>query len=729
MLYAKSNPVESIQEHINKLINNMKILESIYGDKILRNKGFDKERFFYLLRLACLYHDVGKVYTPFQNKILKSINKEEIPTDLSYSYIKHEQLSPLFIPFDELDLQKEEIILLMQSIYFHHERNVSEVSRDIVDKIIKEDILPRLDSIQEELDINLNRKPDNFYLSKVNKRIKYEDDLFIEYCLLKGLLHRIDHSSSANIVIESESEVGIDECAEKYLTTKFNDINELQKCAKESKNKNIIVLGSTGIGKTEAALLWSGNEKVFFTLPIRISINAIYDRIRDLIEYDNVGLLHSSALDYLENKNSKDLDNEIRKYEESKHFASKVTTCTIDQIFPFVFKYKGYEKVYSTFSYANIIIDEIQAYNPEIVAIILKGLEMINRLGGKFMIMTATLPSIYKEELNKMGINFEYGEYLKDINRHKICIKDKEVSEDINEIIEKGKKSKVLVIVNTVNKAIELYDELSKKDIKINLFHSRFIWNDRNVKENDIKEFSINKEQSGVWITTQIVEASLDIDFDYLYTEMSTLDSLFQRMGRCYRSREYNNIEANVYIYTCNVSGIKYVYDEDIFRKSIELLREYNGKILLENDKVKLVDILYSKEMLEGTDFLKKFKDGLKILNEIVDYSVDKGDAQRLLRNIDNVTVIPQKVYNDNLDLFKNYEDEVVLSKRYGYKRKINELTVSISRGQASKFKNQISPIPYIDNIFIINLKYDENMGLILKEDEEYSLSERFGDL
>lgn len=59
-----------------------------------------------------------------------------------------------------------------------------------------------------------------------------------------------------------------------------------------------------------------------------------------------------------------------------------------------------------------------------------------------------------------------------------------------------------------------------------------------------------NKGSTGIWITTQIVEASLDVDFDYLFTEMSTLDSLFQRFGRCFRSRHYKKEEPNVYIYT-----------------------------------------------------------------------------------------------------------------------------------------------------------------------------------
>ena len=144
-------------------------------------------------------------------------------------------------------------------------------------------------------------------------------------------------------------------------------------------------------------------DKTFFTLPLRTSINAIYDRIEDDIKYNHTGLLHSTALEYLKEKD--EFKNQEEKYNQTKNLFEKVTTCTIDQIFPFVFKYKGYERIYATLSYSKIIIDEIQAYSPEIVAAILKGIEMINRIGGKFMIMTATLPRLYKEELERQGIN------------------------------------------------------------------------------------------------------------------------------------------------------------------------------------------------------------------------------------------------------------------------------------------------------------------------------------
>lgn len=54
----------------------------------------------------------------------------------------------------------------------------------------------------------------------------------------------------------------------------------LQIFCQENDENNIVVIGSTGMGKSEAALLWSNSSKTFFTLPIRISINAIYDRIQ-----------------------------------------------------------------------------------------------------------------------------------------------------------------------------------------------------------------------------------------------------------------------------------------------------------------------------------------------------------------------------------------------------------------------------------------------------------------
>lgn len=723
--YAKSNPTETIKEHTDKLLENLEILKNEYGDKITQSIEMPKERFWQLMKIICQYHDTGKVFSGFQNVIREAIGEKLIPTKFDNQEIKHEQISPMFVPYKQYEMTKKERKLVYQAIYYHHERNNKiHIDRELLEEIIKEDIEPNIEKIEKELQIEIS-KLSTLYLGMVEgqARITEGDELYNEYCLMKGLLHRLDHCSSAWIAVEDQTKDEIADFVKEFMKKQNFKENDLQQFTEKNQDKNVIVIGSTGMGKTEGALLWSKNDKTFFTLPLRISINAIYDRIKDTIGYRHVGLVHSTALDYLDEKNEED---EFNKIQQARNLYEKITTCTIDQIFPFVFKYRGYEKIYATLSYSKVVIDEIQAYSPEIVAVLLKGLQMINNLDGKFMVMTATLPRIYREKLQEMGIKFEYNEFIKDTKRHKFEIIDKSINEDIDEIKEKSKNKKVLIIVNTINKAIELYKFLKNEGVeKVNLLHSRFEQEDRSEKERDIKEFSKQKDESGIWITTQIVEASLDIDFDMLYTEMSTLDSLFQRFGRCYRSRKYEGKEPNIKIHIKETSGVGYIYDKEIHQKSIELLQDYNGQILEEKTKIDLVDKLYSKEMLQNTDFYKKFNEAFRVLDNIIDYDTSKNDAQRILRNINNIDVIPKIIYDNNLNLFEEYSKESDKKKKYELKRRIDKLFISISSSNKKKLGNLIIECPYIKEKYIIDTKYDNEIGLLLENDEEYSMNSR----
>lgn len=725
MYYAKSNPIETIEEHTSKLLENMLLLKKLYGEQILKEADFDRNKFWTLLEIICKYHDLGKVYTPFQNIIREKLQEPSLNTKFNYDVIKHEQLSPMFIPIEKYSLSKDEKKLIYQAIYYHHERDSKDINNLYVQEIIEKDIKPQIEQIKKEISYEIEENINCMYIKYVQNRIKENDRLYIEYCLLKGILHRLDHCSSAKIEVEENTLENIANYVDKFMKERNFQKNDLQEFCTQNSNSNLLVIGSTGMGKTEASLFWSNGAKTFFTLPIRTSINAIYDRIKENIGYQYTGLLHSTALDYLEEKD--EFCNQEEIYNQSQNLYKKITTCTIDQIFPFVFKYKGYEKMYATLSYSKVIIDEIQAYSPEIVAIILKGLEMIYKIGGKFMVMTATLPQIYKKELEKLGIEFKFNEFIKQTQRHKIKLEDKDIIEDIKIIKEKAKNNKVLIIANTVNKAIELYLKLiQEKTNNVQLLHSRFIYNDRSKKEEKIKEFSRQRGEFGIWITTQIVEASIDIDFDYLYTEMSTLDSLFQRLGRCYRSRQYDRKDENIHIYTKNMSGIKYIYDEEINKKSIQLLKKYDGKILEEKDKVKLVDTLYSEEMLKDSKFLKNFRSGMNVLNNLLDYQTGKREAQKLLRNIENISVIPKNIYEENIILFENYVKEKNYKECHNIKRKIDRLTISISQSQQRKLFDRLTKNPYIDEIWIADLKYDENVGMLLKKDEEYEENEKF---
>ena len=115
----------------------------------------------------------------------------------------------------------------------------------------------------------------------------------------------------------------------------------------------------------------------------------------------------------------------------------------------------------------------------------------------------------------------------------------------------------------------------------------------------------------------------------------------------------------------------------------------------------------------------------MDILNNIVDYDTNKGEAQKLLRNIDNITVIPKKIYDENLDLFKLYENEKQCKEKFRIKTKIKKLTTSITSSQHQRLREYISPNPYIEEIPVVDLKYNKEIGLLLEKDEEYELDAR----
>lgn len=91
----------------------------------------------------------------------------------------------------------------------------------------------------------------------------------------------------------------------------------------------------------------------------------------------------------------------------------------------------------------------------------------------------------------------------------------------------------------------------------LRILHNKFIKQDRSNKEEDILEFGKTYRENNVinngniiWITTSIVEASLNIDFDFLFTELSDLSALFQRMGRCNRKGIKDTLEYNCFVFT-----------------------------------------------------------------------------------------------------------------------------------------------------------------------------------
>lgn len=707
--YAKSKKVQFTSERINEIKKNMKNIEECLKENLtetdveilnssitdIAEKTEEKQKtlkehhkdivtcaemFFLeygeyftekekkLVVEACRIHDLGKVNLVFQAMICPKL-AEKFHIDVRKTpQIPHGFLSAVTISLDEFDdlselFSDKDFGPFITAVYYHHDREDhynSPAIRKYAEKYYMKQIEEYLNRKIRKL--NCSNLDDLLFRNNVYTG-KYipDSNAWKEYLLIKGLLNKFDYTVSAGYE-NAESAIDLHEKKlvkniEKFLNGK--ELRPAQKFMKMNRDKNLIVIAPTGSGKTEASLLWMNGEKSFYTLPLKVSSNAIYLRIKENYEYKDVALLHSDAMAvYLREYNGNEDIGE--KYERSKMLSQPLTVCTVDQLFRFVYRALGTEIFAATLKYSKLVLDEIQAYEPRVIATIIYGLKMIQEMGGKFAIITATFSPVLKYFMEQYGLvegkqyifkDFTGKEYqVEKYPRHKVEIRHSEMN--LDEIRLRGKNRKVLVICNTVSKAQKLYKKLEGENVW--LLHSKYIRRDRAFLERKIMGFSESGE-SGIWITTQIVEASLDIDFDILYTEMCTADSLLQRMGRCNRKGRYCPNEANIVVFD-NRNGVsegkrRSVYEDKLYDRSLELLSKYEHILFSEDKKTAYMNEVYSVDGVKETIYFENIQKDLKLFSEIhpTEYSADEAEV----RDIRSVTIVPENVYVENQNLFE----------------------------------------------------------------------------
>lgn len=200
-------------------------------------------------------------------------------------------------------------------------------------------------------------------------------------------------------------------------------------------------------------------------------------------------------------------------------------------------------------------------------------------------------------------------------------------------------------------------------------------------------------------VTTQVVEASLDIDFDVLYTELSDISGLLQRMGRVFRNRSLLEDKVNIHVFVGNStlpSGIrddvsKYdsIIDIDIFKKSRDAILKYNNMKLNELEKMKLVEEVYSVEHLENSNYFKKIKKIIDDYEGIIPYDLKKNEER--LRDIVSKAIIPLCIYEINKDKINEVINRIKVandfSERVQLKEEFMKKTLTVSEGIFDRVK------------------------------------------
>lgn len=731
-LLAKPN--ESLISHTDWALSVWDIVFQQYKS-IIPNNHFWEDTY-----VSVLLHDIGKSALNFQDAMYNRARNND-------DYIRHELYSGAFILLnDKTKYIKNPLSVL--SVYSHHKDLVEGVfdrENDYVDvKFNKESYDSIICYYQQKLDEKgivatfddrviaklSNQLKTNLLIITFKNFLKGTSDKFDSvtrkwYINHKAILTICDWLGSAHKEPDKGMTFYVDGLTEKIVAKLMNEgkthiaksfrFREFQLSSVVP--ENVIAIAPTGSGKTEAALLWASQkkalERIIYLLPTRVTSNAIHKRLQSYFDNTEVAIVHSSALFY---RKETDENYDQKEYLKDRTFFQNVNVCTIDQVLTQGFNL-GYWEL-KTFHMMNawVVIDEIHLYAPYTLALIISTITYLkSEFGARFFIMSATMPSklqqLLRKTLGEGDYQFIKDKELLDKTRNIFETRDYLIDDLLDEIrSEIESKKKVLVVVNTVDEAIRIYNAL--KDFASNAFcyHSRFMQKDRLDKEKEIQKAEIS-DKSLLLVATQVVEVSLDIDFDILYSENAPIDAIVQRAGRVNRKREKTNTK--VIVFKESEITRKWVYDvPDILDNTFSSLQNHGGESLTEMQLLEMVDEVYKDIDIETNEH---FIDGKRKYNEIqrnlhyIKDNINKDDVYTR-EGLDTISVIPM-INQAN----KEGEEEEYWYSEFKNKQAFEKAKHELSVRKSKKFKYRIEKdgkgFNYID------ADYNYEVGLVFRQD------------
>jgi len=438
-----------------------------------------------------------------------------------------------------------------------------------------------------------------------------------------------------------------------------------------------VLVAPTGSGKTESALLWACSQanglkppsRLFYTLPYQASMNAMYDRLDNKGFPGQVGLDHSRSMLALyrrfleesqDRKQSVRLARLAKKLSRLHYFPVRVLSPY--QMLKAPYQLKGYEALLTDFFGAAFIFDEIHAYDAgRLAAILATARYLRENYGASFFVMSATLSSLVinrlTEALGSEIIIEATQEVFNKFRRHRLMVRDGELLQEswLDKIAEEAVMgSSVLVCCNTVKRAQQAYRELSQRlkgSPEVVLLHGRFNSRDRLDKEKIVRYASGSdspQRRPVVLVATQVVEVSLDIDLDVIYTDPAPLEALIQRFGRINRRQRWKEgALVNVFREPSDGQGI---YKKELVRESLKVLSVNEGKMIDEAVVSDWLNSIYSGDIadswnLEYQQAYEKFE--MACLRSLRPFEADESLEEMFYRAFNTVEVLPASLEGD----------------------------------------------------------------------------------
>jgi CRISPR-associated endonuclease/helicase Cas3 len=734
-------------------------------------------RLWHQLFWACMLHDFGKVARGFQH-MLATDGKDSWPH-------RHEVASLAFVGWLFPDTESDDYQWVVAAIVSHHKdaKTITENYRGLssIQSIVAELTTAPLEelwkwiheyAVQWQTQLGLAEygieHPALLPQGQAMAHVRIEGSAHIEKALriyrqfvaklentsenhglattslaVRGITVTADHSASAHSGTPPQlPKLNYQDIIQR-LGWPLDGLYEHQ-CQCAQATNDVLLIAPTGSGKTESALFWAFGTtakpvpRLFYSLPFQASMNAMHQRLAQLFP-EIVSLQHGRAIQalyriYIEQGEAATFATQHAKQHKNRtelnYFPIRVLSPY--QLLKACYRIRGYEAIVSDLFGASFIFDEIHAYEPKRLALILALMAHLKQqYGTKSFFMSATFPELIKGALkHALGHYDEISatpELFQSFQRHRLHMLHGDMTEEqhLDRIMNDARNQQsVLVCCNTVDRAQSMWSKISDQlgeHATVILLHSRLHARDRLEREKQVRlacGVGSADRQPIVLVATQVVEVSLNIDLDTIYSDIAPLEALIQRFGRVNRTRRKSAdgtpLIMPVYVFTEPIpEKTMRPYDLRLLHGVLRILAEQDGNSIDESAVSTWLNTIYNDYADTYVDdwqsiFRQQHDEFQQQLHNLVAFNTHPELEELFYSAFESVEVLPQRFEQEYFDLMKSFQFV-----------EADSLMVSIADWQYGMLKRQgkVRPGNYKaddprEKVNIVMTEYDDNLGL-----------------
>lgn len=738
----ESHPKRPLLEHIEEVYENSQRFINTQNKEILL-----------AIEIAAKAHDFGKYTTYFQERLYNKSNKNPLG---NHSYIS--AVFGAFIGIEKLG-KDSHLPLIIYSVINNHHGNLKELKNKLPRnrknigniEIEIEDINSQLDNMKKNyesilLDMKKLKLEDEFiffikerpiektlfHIRKLYSTIS-DGKLFYIHQLIYSALIDGDKMSASKTLLNRINIIGYDNLLEVYNKKfpKKEGLSSLRGEVFESIQKNVennygerlfSITAPTGTGKTFAGFYaakklsnYFDNRRIIYALPFTSIIDQNFDEIYKLFENmnnfnenpSNYIIKHHSLADYdyKTKEDNYDLD-QSKLIIESWHSGIVITTFV--QFFESILgnRNKMLKKLHSIKG-SIIILDELQSIPIKFWTLIDYLLRKISEeLDCRIITMTATKPVILQDSVELLG---DYEKYFKRLNRVELSYNNYPITieEFVEDFIDKLEDKSYLIVCNTIGQSLNIYKEIGNIDREVIYLSTNIVPKARKERIDYIKK---NMKNNPIVISTQVIEAGVDLDFNYVIRDLAPLDSIIQAAGRCNRNdQDKGKVQVVKMINEKEELFGKYIYGSILLNITEDVLKQ---ETIQESDFLKLIEEYFVNvyEKKNTNDKLEEYKTAIENLDfeTIGSFSV--------IENRPNYIDVFFEIDQESVEIMEEYKR---IKELKGFKEKYQELlkitpqmrkyTISLP----DKFINEF----HIDNYYkIIRMPFEDKSRIYMDD-------------